>query len=148
MTPAFLNHVHADPWSEVFVDLPSLNGEASSALESTIRELRRTAKSQPRSLRSVSAVVLGPPGAGKTHLFSRLRRRLGPRAAFVYVRPLIGSEMTPRLVLSEVTKQVAFISAGIPQIDALVGSVLAYAADGSDEFEPGAFHRSPPSVGE
>ena len=114
MIPAFLNNVHADPWSDVFVDLPSLNAEASEALESTIMELRQLAEEQPASLRSVSTVVLGPPGAGKTHLFSRLRRRLGPRAAFVHIRPLVGSEMTPRLVLSEITKQLAHTTNGVP----------------------------------
>src|SRR5690606_11864153 len=126
MTLAFLDNVHADPWSETFVDLPTLNGDPSDSLEATILELRQVAKQQPQALRSTSTVVLGPPGAGKTHLFSRLRRRLGPRAVFVHIRPLVGSEMTPRLVLSETTKQLGYATNGLRQVDALVGYALAH----------------------
>jgi predicted ATPase len=53
----------------------------------------------------VVLVVLGAPGAGKTHLFARLRQRLGPKAVFVHVRPLLNSEMTARFVLYEIAKQ-------------------------------------------
>ncbi|HEX3853250.1 MAG TPA: hypothetical protein VHW01_19940, partial [Polyangiaceae bacterium] len=99
MSAAFLDSLHADPWAEQFVDLPSLNSSASGAIEASIARMREVARSEPQALRSRSLVVLGPPGAGKTHLFARLRRRLGPRAVFVHVRPLVHTEITPRFVL-------------------------------------------------
>lgn len=118
--------VHADPWAQEFVDLPSLNESASDAIVRTISHVRRTAREDPASLRGKSIVVLGPAGAGKTHLFARLRRSQGPRAVFVHVRPLIGAEMTPRYVLLKVVEQLGFETQGLRQADALVGSLMAH----------------------
>ena len=118
--------VHADPWAQEFVDLPSLNETASDAIVRTISHVRRTAREDPASLRGKSIVVLGPAGAGKTHLFTRLRRSQGPRAVFVHVRPLIGAEMTPRYVLLKVVEQLGFETQGLRQADALVGSLMAH----------------------
>lgn len=126
MSRAFLEAVHADPWSEDFVDLASLNASASDAIEEAIVKLRTTARTEPRALRSTSLIVLGAPGAGKTHLFSRLRRRLGPRAIFVHIRPLVHAELTPRFVLTEIVQQLAHSTQNLPQISALVGSLLAH----------------------
>jgi DNA replication protein DnaC len=80
---AFFESVHADPWSQDFLDLTVLNARATEAIEDAIERVRRTARAQARALRSTSIVILGPPGAGKTHLFARLRRKLGPRGVFV-----------------------------------------------------------------
>jgi hypothetical protein len=126
MSRAFLDAVHADPWSEDFVDLATLNAGASDAMEEAIAKLRATARQEPRALRSTSLVVLGSPGAGKTHLFSRLRRRIGPRAVFVHIRPLVHAEMSPRFLLNEIVSQLAHSTQGLPQISALVGSLLAH----------------------
>ena len=141
MTAAFLDSLHADPWAADLVDLPSLNGSASGAIETSIASTRSVARSEPAALRSKSLVVLGPPGAGKTHLFARLRRRLGPRAVFVHVRPLVHTEMTPRFVLGEVVKQLGYAThgvSGLPQAHAMVGSLLAHLS-GEDVFFPSAF---------
>lgn len=141
MTVAFLDSLHADPWAEQFVDLPSLNAPVSDAIERSITKSRTVARSEPQALRSSSLVVLGPPGAGKTHLFSRLRRRLGPQAVFVHLRPLVHMEITPRFVLSEVVKQLGYVThgvSGVPQAHTLVGSLLAHLR-GSGVFFPNTF---------
>jgi hypothetical protein len=122
---AFFDSVHADPWAQDFLDLTTLNAHATAAIEEAIEHIRRTARDEARSLRSTSIVILGPPGAGKTHLFARLRRKLGPRGVFVLVRPLVHAEMTPRFVLGEIVRQLAFTTPrGLSQAHALVGSVL------------------------
>lgn len=138
MSRAFLDAVHADPWSEDFVDLATLNAGASDAMEEAIAKLRATAREEPRALRSTSLVVLGSPGAGKTHLFSRLRRRIGPRAVFVHIRPLVHAEMSPRFLLNEIVSQLAHSTQGLPQISALVGSLLAH-LDGAGTGFPSTF---------
>ncbi|HEX2869892.1 MAG TPA: hypothetical protein VHP33_01525 [Polyangiaceae bacterium] len=138
MSRAFLDAVHADPWSDDFVDLATLNEGASDAIEEAIAKLRATAREEPRALRSTSLVVLGSPGAGKTHLFARLRRRIGPRAVFVHIRPLVHAEMTPRFLLGEIVSQLAHTTQGLPQISALVGSLLAY-LDGASTGFPTTF---------
>jgi len=128
ISATFLDSLHADPWAEQFADLPSLNAAASDAIEASIGKMRAVARAEPQSLRSSSLVVLGPPGAGKTHLFSRLRSRLGPKAVFVHLRPLVHMEITPRFVLGEVVKQLGYVThggSGLPQAHALVGSLLA-----------------------
>jgi hypothetical protein len=134
MSRAFLDAVHANPWAEDFLDLPSLNEGASSAIEESIHHVRTSARAEPRSLRSTSLVVLGPPGAGKTHLFARLRRRLGPKAVFVHIRPLVHAEMTPRAVLGEIAQQLGYETQGLPQVDALVGSLLGHLSGVSTAF--------------
>jgi len=141
MTATFLDSLHADPWAEQFVDLPSLNASVSDAIERSITKMRTVARSEPQALRSSSLVVLGPPGAGKTHLFSRLRRRLGPQAVFVHLRPLVHMEITPRFVLGEIVKQLGYVThgvSGVPQAHTLVGSLLAHLR-GEGVFFPNAF---------
>ena len=141
MTTTFLDSLHADPWAEQFVDLPSLNAPVSDAIERSIAKSRAVARTEPGALRSSSLVVLGPPGAGKTHLFSRLRRRLGPQAVFVHLRPLVHMEITPRFVLGEVVKQLGYVThgaLGVPQAHTLVGSLLAHLR-GEGVFFPNTF---------
>lgn len=134
MNAPFLDTVHANPWAQELVDLPSLNADASDAIESAIHDIRETARHRPRALRASAVTVLGPAGAGKTHLFARLRRRLGPRAVFVHIRPLVGTEMTARFVLHEIVRQLGFVSGELRQIDALVGSLLSYVTGSPSGF--------------
>ncbi len=129
-----LHAIHADPWSDRALDLPALNAPASDAIEQAIEGLRPTATRLPEELRSGSLVILGPPGTGKTHLFSRLRKRLGPRAIFVHIRPLLHGGLTPAFVLREVVLQLGNMSHGNMQVDALVGSALGQVDRGSGQF--------------
>lgn len=126
---------HADPWARTFVDLPSLNANVTDAIIASISSVRAAAHASS-ALRTKSILVLGPAGAGKTHLFARLRHKLGPRAVFVLLRPLVGTEMTPRYVLGQIVQQLGYESAegGLKQLDALVGSTLAHVGGSSVKF--------------
>jgi hypothetical protein len=124
------DHGHANPWTTDFVDLPDLNARASDAIAGAVRRVRDSAKGDRADIASASILVLGPAGAGKTHLFARLRRKIGPRALFVHLRPLVGTHVTPRYVLGEIARQLDYAAeaAGdrFRQLDALVGATLAY----------------------
>jgi hypothetical protein len=135
---------HADPWAEAFVDLPELNAGVTDAIADAIRHVRGVATGHDVELRTANLLVLGPAGAGKTHLFARLRRKLGPRAIFVHLRPLVGTEMTPRYVLGQIVQQLAYETetgssgGNLKQLEALVGSSLAQ-LDGASPNLPRAF---------
>lgn len=118
---------HADPWARSFTDLPGLNANVTDAIIGAIDQVRTAARNPGAALRTTSILVLGPAGAGKTHLFARLRHKLGPRAVFVLLRPLVGTEMTPRYVLDQIVQQLGYESAegGMKQLNALVGATLA-----------------------
>jgi hypothetical protein len=133
---------HADPWAKTFIDVPELNGRVSQAIGGRIAATRDAARGGA-PLRTSCLLLLGPAGAGKTHLFVRLRRTLGPRAAFVHLRPLVGTEMTPRYVLGQIVQQLAYEATtpserGYKQLDALVGSSLAV-LEGEPPDYPRAF---------
>jgi hypothetical protein len=133
---------HADPWASTFIDVPELNGRVSQAIAGRIAATRDAAR-RGVPPRTSGLLLLGPAGAGKTHLFVRLRRTLGPRAAFVHLRPLVGTEMTPRYVLGQIVQQLAYEAAapsepGYKQLDALVGSSLAV-LEGEPPDYPRAF---------
>lgn len=138
MSIAILEAIHANPWADELIDLPSLNHRASTAVEQLVHKTRSIAREEPSALPSFSLAILGPAGAGKTHLFSRLRRRLGPRAVFTHVKPPVGTCMTPRTVLRHVADQLRMATQGLKQVDALVGSLLAF-LDGEGERFPRAF---------
>src|SRR5260370_40300442 len=110
MTAGFLEAVHANPWGADVVDLPTLNSAASDAIETAVRNVREVARTEPSALRSACLTVLGPAGAGKTHLFGRLRARLGPRAVFVHIRPLAGRDVTPGFVVRECVPPLGLVS--------------------------------------
>jgi|GEM_PF-913955 len=128
---------HADPWAKTFVDLPSLNAKVTDAITAAIQNVRTAARKDGAELRTSSILVLGPAGAGKTHLFARLRHKLGPRAVFVHLRPLVGTEMTPRYVLGQIVQQLGYETAeghGLKQLEALVGSSFAQLDGSNPEF--------------
>jgi len=130
---------HTDPWTKTFVDLPELNARATQAIAAAIRDVSAAARRGKNELRAKSILVLGPAGAGKTHLFARLRRTFGPRAVFVHLRPLVGTEMTPRYVLGQIVQQLTYeVPEGLKQLDVLVGSSLAH-LDGSPPEYPRSF---------
>ncbi len=118
---------HADAWSGDFVDVPSLNREVSDAIVEAVERIRAGVGGDLSALRSESLLVLGPAGAGKTHLFVRLRRALGPQAAFVLVRPELGAEATPRHVLATIFDALGrrVMASDKRQIDVVVGAFLA-----------------------
>lgn len=125
MIPTTLGlEAHAQPWEREVVDVESINRETSDALIDGVAEMRERA-CRGDSIVSRAHLILGPAGSGKTHLFGRLRRKLGPRAVLVHIRPLIGSNLTPRYLLGQVFGQLRCESYGATQIDALVGSMLA-----------------------
>lgn len=136
MDDTFLGALHADPWVSSLIDLPELNNQASGLIEERIGAIRSVASQTPGQLRSESLVLLGPPGTGKTHLFSRVRGRLGPRAVFVHIRPLLHAGLTPNYVLGQAVQQLAQPSYGRPepQADMLVGSLIGYLQDQSADF--------------
>ena len=135
MSASPFDNSHANPWTSDFVDFPQLNAHASDAIAAAIQRVRDSAKRERADIGTASILVLGPAGAGKTHLFLRLRRKLGPRAVFVHLRPLIGTQMTPRYVLGEIVRQLDYegTSSGgsFRQLEAVVGATLAYL-----RFEP------------
>lgn len=122
---------HADAWSSDFVDVPSLNKKASDTIGDAVRSIQDAAGGDASNLRSQSILVLGPAGAGKTHLFARLRRSLGRKAAFVLVRPELGVDPTPRHILSTVMDALGRKSASSDkrQLDVIVGAFLAQMRD-------------------
>jgi hypothetical protein len=142
LTAPFENN-HADPWTKAFVDLPELNAGVTDAIGNAIAHVRTTAR-HGGELRTSSLLVLGPAGAGKTHLFARLRRKFGPKAVFVHLRPLVGTEMTPRYVLGQIVQQLGYETEtsgsdrSLKQLEALVGSSLAHLAGESPDL-PRAF---------
>jgi hypothetical protein len=122
--------------------VPELNRRVSQAIVGRIAAVRDAAR-KGAEVRTSCLLLLGPAGAGKTHLFVRLRRTLGPRAAFVHLRPLVGTEMTPRYVLGQIVQQLAYEATtpsgrGYKQLDALVGSSLAV-LEGEPPDYPRAF---------
>lgn len=134
MKSVTLTSPHSDPWAEDFVDLEDLNREATdtiaASVDAVIRHARgRSGGSAPRAL-----VAVGPAGVGKTHLFGRLRRKLGPHAVLVHIRPLTGAEMTPRFVLGQIVQQLGYASYRVPQIDVLAGVALAVATGNNGKY--------------
>jgi hypothetical protein len=118
---------HVDAWSNDVADVESLNAPVSDSVLNSLQTLRQDARKEPSKLRSHCMLVLGPAGAGKTHLFARLRRQSGPRAAFVLLRPEVGTEPTLRHVLAATIDALKHKPANHEetQLDILVGAALA-----------------------
>ncbi len=126
------HQLHADPWSTSLVDVGSLNARASDAVLSAIDAVRGAAFGDALARQSRSILVVGPAGAGKTHLFARLRRRAGSRAAFVLLRPELAVDPTPRLVLAHAIDALRRPVPGqdLTQLDVAVGSALSIVRSG------------------
>jgi hypothetical protein len=131
MTSPF-DHEHADPWGAHFLDLESLNAHVTDRIADLAAAAHAAAgRGSREALRTSSLLVLGPAGTGKTHLFARLRRKLGPTAAFVHIRPDIGVATTPRHVLAHVVDALGRESS-LParQVDVVLGCLLATVKSG------------------
>jgi hypothetical protein len=134
---------HTDAWSADFVDLASLNAEASDAILARIAEVRRAAGGgEGAALPRSCTLILGPAGAGKTHLFARLRRRCGHEASFALTRPELGGDPLPRHVLAAALDALQRPAAGsaLRQADLIVAGAVAR-LDASHRWLP------PPSGG-
>lgn len=117
---------HADAWAEDFVDVESLNAEVSDPVRGALLAVRDADHS--RVPMSSSYLVLGTAGTGKTHLFARLRRQLGKRAAFVLIRPELGVKVQSQHILAAVLDALSnkvLSSRGERQLDVVLGSALA-----------------------
>ncbi|MGE0324324.1 MAG: hypothetical protein AB7K71_15620 [Polyangiaceae bacterium] len=114
---------HADPWGDS-PDVLSLNKAASDAVVNATKLVR--AEARETAPRSSIITILGPAGAGKTHLFQRLRRQCGAKAAFVLLRPDLAAPSTPRHVLLSVLDSLKHSPTNVsdPQFDVLVGAFL------------------------
>ena len=67
------------PWNEIPADVPSINDGPFRTVLLALTQMRMGA-------RGTSVVITGEPGSGKTHLLGRLRKAIGPEAAYIYVR--------------------------------------------------------------
>jgi hypothetical protein len=136
MTVTFADVEHARAFAPRIVDVPSLNAKVSDAILDRIDRVRKNGERAP----SASLLVLGPAGAGKTHLFERMRRKAGPAATFVHMRPEIGIESSLRHVLLTVLDALKQPVADreYTQLDVVAGSALAL-VDGHNPKFPTAF---------
>jgi hypothetical protein len=123
---------NAQPWAEESLDVESINSAPGQALIASVQKLRVDAQTEIHPATRVH-LVLGPPGSGKTHLFGRLRRKLGPRAILVHLRPLVGSDMGPRYLVGQIFNQLAQVTHEVTQVDSLVGSLIARSGGGDAE---------------
>lgn len=133
MTSPFADRI-ADPWNPALIDLPSLNHAASDALAARLLAVRERA-TRDSGTRAEVFLVLGPAGAGKTHLFARLRRSAGI-ATLVYVRPEIGADATPRALLTHAIDALAHkgVDGESTQLELLIGSALGVLCDERRRF--------------
>jgi len=128
--------IHADAWDPAPIDVPSINERASSLVRAHIEQLRDVGAREGTAARSTSILLLGPAGIGKTHLFTRLRKQVGPRAVFVHTRPEVGVDPSPRHVLSATLRSLRqpVIQQQHRQIDVIVGAMLATLEGGRPRF--------------
>ncbi|MDI3288698.1 hypothetical protein [Polyangium sp. 15x6] len=128
--------IHADAWDPTPIDVPSINERASSLVRAHIEQLRDAGAREGTAARSTSILLLGPAGIGKTHLFTRLRKQVGPRAVFVHTRPEVGVDPSPRHVLSATLRSLRqpVIQQQHRQIDVIVGAMLATLEGGRPHF--------------
>ncbi|WP_438033673.1 FtsK/SpoIIIE domain-containing protein [Sorangium sp. So ce204] len=116
----------AEAWGEP-LDLQSLNASASDELVRRIDGLARESRGAGPPPRSQCVLLLGPAGSGKTHLFARLRKKLGYRAVFFHTRPELGAPATPRYLLAQLVDALRFpaSSSEHTQLDLIAGAMLS-----------------------
>ncbi|MBQ9596250.1 MAG: ATP-binding protein [Synergistaceae bacterium] len=118
----FMSSASPLPWNNTTPDLVQLNRVASEEIESLILQKRR----QPSV--PLAGLILGEPGSGKTHMLTRMLRKLrlhAKLAIFVTVRTFLDPESVRHHLLSEILISLTqFHSANKSQFDMLVNEVL------------------------
>jgi hypothetical protein len=132
---AFANEI-ADPYAADFIDVAGLNQTASDAIVARLRESREGAACGAAEGRCHSITILGPAGAGKTHLFARVRRQCGQFVTPVLLRPEVGVESSLRHVLGAAVDALRRKPVGdeASMLDVVVGGVLARLLDMTRNF--------------
>ncbi|KYF47574.1 hypothetical protein BE08_26570 [Sorangium cellulosum] len=132
--------VHADAWSSELLDVPSLNKSVSDFLAQRVEDVRRAGARGAAAGSSSSVLLLGIAGSGKTHLFARLRRQIGPRAVFVHTRPELGADPSPRQVLAAVVRSLRrrVSVESRQQVEVMAGAMLASVGGAKSHF-PNAY---------
>ena len=134
----FSSHASPLPWNNTNPDLQNLNRETSDEIEQLIRKKRR----EPAV--PLAGLILGEAGAGKTHMLTRILRRLrnnAQPAVFVAVRALTNPESAAQHILSEIFSSMMLVhSNGHSQFDMITGEFMnAYRErrreDGFDSIE-------------
>lgn len=120
----------ADAWREQ-IDVPSINEAATHNLQKRILDLAAAGKSNDPPPRSQCVLIFGPAGSGKTHLFTRLRKKLGMRALFFYTRPELGAQANPRYLLAQLVDAMRLPVPGSErtQLDLMAASHLSAMTD-------------------
>jgi hypothetical protein len=133
--PSPFRTIHADAWADP-VDVASINAAASDLILQRIEEVRREGSDGGDGLASTCVLLLGPAGAGKTHLFARLRKQVRGPAVFIHTRPQIGVEPTPRFVLQSIVDSLKRPVLGDEhlQLEVVAGAILAVHEGGRARF--------------
>ena len=118
----FMSSASPLPWDNNTPDLVQLNREASDEIEQLILHKRRL-PSTP-----LAGLVFGEPGSGKTHMLTRMLRKLRKHAKlaiFVTVKTFVDSESVTYDLLSEILISLSQVhSSGKSQFDMLVNEVM------------------------
>jgi hypothetical protein len=124
--------LQAAPFAEAFIDVAEINAHVSEHVLARVSAVRAAA-SEGRDLSTHACAVLGPAGAGKTHLFTRLRHHAGPRATLLLLRPYFGVSLSPRDVLALVVDQMCrpARNAELSQLELVVSAWLGPAPSGA-----------------
>lgn len=84
------------PWEPLNeLDVQAIHADASSQILELIEKVRQDRRTR-------SALLLGQPGSGKTHLLGRIKARLRQPALFVYVTPFADPGAVHRHVLRQI----------------------------------------------
>ena len=110
------------PWGNINPDISQLNRNASEEIEQLIRHKRR----EPAT--PLAGLILGEQGIGKTHMLTRILRRLRKNswpAIFVTVKAFTNSKRVIQELLSEFILSLTHIhSDGRSQFDVLLSEMM------------------------